>query len=103
MTNDRADAVATNMDSLMMVAIPPLLEAMSAAWGWPILISAVGINGSLIAMRYAGPACEPDILAETIFDDILALPINVMAIGPDGDAYRCLIELDGSTARKRFH
>ena len=84
------------------VALASFVGQVSAVHGWPILVSVVAINGSMFYARYTGPARKPDMLAENIINGTMALPVNIMAIRPDGEVSRCAILRDGGRGPTRL-
>jgi hypothetical protein len=85
------------MDELTK-ALTAMVEAiMEKGADCPILAVAVAINGTLLYVRYDERdetlTCTP--LAEHIKDDGLELPINVMYVDREGEAYQGIISVDG--------
>ena len=63
---------------------------------FPLMLVAVGANGSIIAMRFNTPGEEPDTIVEPT-EAGFALPINMMVTDEGGAlAAHCKIDKDGS-------
>jgi hypothetical protein len=69
-------------------------EIIDSGGGMPILLVCVGKNGSMLYHRYqvndqGDIDCE--LLAETMAPEGLMLPINMMFVDAQGEAYRAIV------------
>ena len=67
----------------------------------PWLVTAVAINGSVLALRLTatreGTGVEAETLAEKHIDSAMVLPINVMIVDATGHAFHFSTDQDGMT------
>jgi len=65
----------------------------------PFTVAVVGVNGSVIAVRYTEGPCslDCDVLAEHFKDSQFQMPVNMMVVDAAGEAARLVLQNNSVT------
>jgi hypothetical protein len=93
-----------NPDAIARLLVEVLAACLDRGMALPFTVAAVGVNGSILAVRYTSSADQDRPVATGIAEHVegteFSLPINIMVVDQNGDAVRIVIDPEG---HRTFH